>query len=136
MRSIWVFSGRGRLAVKTPIYDYWIFLDFLGFSRPNRDFSMGYAGFSQEDFASRSVRDVTGVTTAGLALGMRKGVVAHGLELTVVSDFLQVIVVRPFLVERRNQKQLGLWSNPVSALIGPRRLHWIILEADIERGGL
>jgi len=28
-------------------------LDFLGFSRPNRAFSMGYAGFSLENFSSR-----------------------------------------------------------------------------------
>jgi hypothetical protein len=29
--------------MKTPDYEGWISLDFLGFSRPNRDFSMGYA---------------------------------------------------------------------------------------------
>ena len=28
---------------EAPAYERWIVLDFLGFSRPNRDFSMGYA---------------------------------------------------------------------------------------------
>jgi hypothetical protein len=31
-------------------------LDFLGFSRPNRDLSMGYAGFSQQEFSRRFPR--------------------------------------------------------------------------------
>jgi hypothetical protein len=33
---------RGRFAAKTPIDGRWISLDFLGFSRQNLDFSMGY----------------------------------------------------------------------------------------------
>jgi hypothetical protein len=36
------FLGRSHFAAKTPVYGYWITLDFLGFSRPNRDLSMGY----------------------------------------------------------------------------------------------
>ena len=40
---IWVFLARRRFAAKTPDYKGWISLDFLGFSRPNLDFSMGYA---------------------------------------------------------------------------------------------
>ena len=44
VRSIvWVFLGRRRFAANTPIPGGWISLDFLGFSRPNRDLSMGYA---------------------------------------------------------------------------------------------
>jgi hypothetical protein len=42
----WVFLGARRFAVKTPSQGGWIFLDFLGFLRPNRNFSMGYANFS------------------------------------------------------------------------------------------
>jgi hypothetical protein len=42
IRSTWVFLARGRFAAKTPVYEGWISLDFLGFSRPNLDFSMGY----------------------------------------------------------------------------------------------
>jgi hypothetical protein len=37
------FLGGWLFAAKAPDYAYWILLDFLGFSRPNRDFSMGYA---------------------------------------------------------------------------------------------
>jgi hypothetical protein len=48
-RSIWVFLDHRGFAPngpKTRLGFPWISLDFLGFSRPNRDFSMGYAGFS------------------------------------------------------------------------------------------
>jgi hypothetical protein len=45
-RSIWIFlDGRG-FVLESPENKAWISLDFLGFSRPNRDFSMRYAGFS------------------------------------------------------------------------------------------
>jgi hypothetical protein len=40
---VWVFLAPGRFAAKTRAHEGWISLDFLGFSRPNRDFSMGYA---------------------------------------------------------------------------------------------
>jgi hypothetical protein len=43
---VWVFLGPGGLAAKTLDYNSWKRLDFLGFSRPNLVFSMGYAGFS------------------------------------------------------------------------------------------
>jgi hypothetical protein len=43
--------GAVRFAAKTPVYDYWISLDFLGFSRANRDFSMGYADFLANFFS-------------------------------------------------------------------------------------
>jgi hypothetical protein len=46
------FLGAGPFGAESPISGYWIPLDFLGFSRPNRDFSMGYAGFSLNDFSS------------------------------------------------------------------------------------
>jgi hypothetical protein len=45
------FLGPSYFAAKPPDYAYWILLDFLGFSRPNRDFSMGYAGFSTDVFS-------------------------------------------------------------------------------------
>jgi hypothetical protein len=35
----------------------WISLDFLGFSRQNPDFSMGYAAFSPNVFSSRFLPD-------------------------------------------------------------------------------
>jgi hypothetical protein len=36
--------------VKTPDFEGWISLDFLGFSRPKSAFSMGYAGSSLKIF--------------------------------------------------------------------------------------
>ena len=36
------FLGPSWFAAKTRIYGYWIILDFFGFSRQNRDLSMGY----------------------------------------------------------------------------------------------
>jgi hypothetical protein len=44
------FLGSRRFAAKTPDFAYWILLDFLGFSRPNRDLSMGCAGISAGAF--------------------------------------------------------------------------------------
>ncbi len=41
---IWVFLAPTDCTTKTNENRYWISLDFLGFSRPNRDLSMGYAG--------------------------------------------------------------------------------------------
>jgi hypothetical protein len=46
--------GLPRFAAKTPDFKPWIFLDFLGFSRPNRDFSIGYGDKTAEEFSSRS----------------------------------------------------------------------------------
>jgi hypothetical protein len=52
-RSIWVFLGTGRFAAKTQILAHWILLDFLGFSRQNRDLSMGYAAKALKIFSRR-----------------------------------------------------------------------------------
>jgi hypothetical protein len=38
--------------METTFLGYWISLDFLGFSRPNLAFSMGYAGFRWKFFPS------------------------------------------------------------------------------------
>jgi hypothetical protein len=46
------FLGVGRFAAKACAYKRWISLDFLGFSRPNRDLSMGYAGESRKIFST------------------------------------------------------------------------------------
>jgi hypothetical protein len=45
------FLETDRLAIEIQIFGYWICLDFLGFSRPNLDFSIGCAGFSRENFS-------------------------------------------------------------------------------------
>jgi hypothetical protein len=48
---VWVFLVGGRFAAKTLINGYWISLDFLGFSRPNRDLSMGYEDLIEKFFS-------------------------------------------------------------------------------------
>jgi hypothetical protein len=47
------FLGPSRFCPGRPENKGWISLDFLGFSRPNRDFSMGYAGFLAEENCAR-----------------------------------------------------------------------------------
>jgi hypothetical protein len=47
------FLGPDRFACENRRYEGWISLDFLGFSRANRDLSMGYEGFSRENFSAR-----------------------------------------------------------------------------------
>jgi hypothetical protein len=49
--SIWFSLASGRFAAKPPDNAYWISLDFLGFSRPNQDLSMGYKDFSRKVFS-------------------------------------------------------------------------------------
>jgi hypothetical protein len=57
LRSVWVFLAGGYFAAKTPDYEGWISLDFLGFSRQNRDLSMSYEEITTEEFSSRFSRD-------------------------------------------------------------------------------
>jgi hypothetical protein len=57
-RSVWVFLADRRFATKAKLLSYWISLDFLGFSRPNRDFSIGCAGFVAKDFFRGLLRPV------------------------------------------------------------------------------
>jgi hypothetical protein len=52
-QTIWISLARGGFVTKTPDYEGWIFLDFLGFSRPNWNLSMGYAAFVAKLFSSR-----------------------------------------------------------------------------------
>jgi hypothetical protein len=83
----WVFR------FKAPAFGGWKSLDFLGFSRPNRDFSMGYTGFSAKKI-SRALwtrrdgnrRDVRRRSWHAEARNCSWG------EFRQVSDFLQDIV--------------------------------------------
>jgi hypothetical protein len=90
---IWVFLVPDRFAAKTPAYEGWISLDFLGFSRLKRDLSMGYAGFSLEDvsvwFFPKS--DAPERKPVVLACGNATLLMA---ELNPISDFPQPIALR------------------------------------------
>jgi hypothetical protein len=81
-QSVWVFLTRGRFAAKAPTDERWIHLDFLGFSRPNRDFSMGYAAGSEETFFSALSPGVRRAGTGARGLCMRKRRIVHGASLT------------------------------------------------------
>jgi hypothetical protein len=52
-RSVLGFLGGSPFRLKRPAFEAWISLDFLGFSRQNRVFSMGYAGSSLKKFCAR-----------------------------------------------------------------------------------
>jgi hypothetical protein len=47
------FLGPWPFRRENPIHGCWNFLDFLGFSRPNPDLSMGYAGKASKGFSRR-----------------------------------------------------------------------------------
>jgi hypothetical protein len=55
VQFIWIFLALAGLAAKTLIYGYWISLDFLGFSRPNRELSKGYTEKPSKNFSAAPV---------------------------------------------------------------------------------
>ena len=57
-------------------------LDFLGFSRPNRDVSMGYPTESEESFFSSLCRRVGTVGTTAHEFSLCKGMIVHGASLS------------------------------------------------------
>ena len=79
---LWLFLDDRQNPAKTPAYDRWIRLDFLGFSRPNLDLSMGYADKTEKDFSTRFCRRERAVETGNPRFGMRKERIAHGASLT------------------------------------------------------
>jgi hypothetical protein len=80
-RSIWFFLARRRFRTKSPDYGYWKSLDFLGFSRPNRDLSMGYEGFSGNNISRRFLFDTTVATTGAHRLRLQEGMGVHGASI-------------------------------------------------------
>jgi hypothetical protein len=77
----WVFLDGGPFAAKAPDYAYWILLDFLGFSRQNRDLSIGYAGFSSEIFSRRPFPKLMAPLRLIAGVAMWKGGIAHEQSL-------------------------------------------------------
>jgi hypothetical protein len=49
------FLGLRPFCLETVVFRYWILLDFLGFSRQNQDFSMGYDRFIKKTVFSRAL---------------------------------------------------------------------------------
>ena len=101
-RSVWI-SWRVAVSLRKARHERWISLDFLGFSRPNRDFSMGYAERTSESFSCSLFRpEQTALTVSG----MRKRRIVHGGKLNSISDFLQEIVVPSSLSAAFRQNEL------------------------------
>jgi hypothetical protein len=75
------FLGSGPFCLKTPDYEGWISLDFLGFSRPNLDFSMSYAAQSEIGFFYRFLPDGggagRGVGVVDMSMRKRSGIIAQ-----------------------------------------------------------
>jgi hypothetical protein len=63
-RSDFGFLGTSPFRCEIPDYEGWFCLDFLGFSRPNRDFSMAYTDKREKDFSSRFRRRERAVESA------------------------------------------------------------------------
>jgi hypothetical protein len=74
---------------ETPDYERWIILDFLGFSRPNPAFSMGYAAFSSEKNSRRLFRPAEAPGPATVFASLQKVQDRSCRKLNLVSDFLQ-----------------------------------------------
>src|ERR1700722_3658703 len=53
-RPVWIFLAGRCFSSKTVDSGGWICLDFLGFSRPNPVFSIGYADKAHKNFYRRS----------------------------------------------------------------------------------
>jgi hypothetical protein len=81
--------GAGRLSAKAPVFGGWKSLDFLGFSRQNRAFSMGYAGFSLKEISRALLLSVAAPERAPAFLEFEKRRIVHVDKFILNSDFLQ-----------------------------------------------
>ncbi len=79
--GVWILLGLAVLLPKTPVFEGWISLDFLGFSRPNRDLSMGYTGITAENFSCRSSPCGSGAGTGACDRGHAEGQECHGASV-------------------------------------------------------
>jgi hypothetical protein len=77
----WVFLAGRRFTAKTVVYEGWIVLDFLGFSRPNRDLSMGYAEKARQIFFAALCLAFEAPGRATAVVAMRKGRIGHQVSL-------------------------------------------------------
>jgi len=88
-------------------------LDFLGFSRSNRDLSMGYAGFSRKNISRALCRGGRSAGTGACGPGHAEAQDCSWGKLSLVSDFLQEIVVRavPFRPPQSKSRSLEAASS-------------------------
>jgi hypothetical protein len=102
MESLWLRPGSGS-AIPLDFLGPWPFcredpayegLDFLGFSRQNRYFSMGYEAKSAAKFIARFFRDVEKRRSGSPRSWHMEAQDCSWGKLNLVSDFLQEIVIR------------------------------------------
>jgi hypothetical protein len=80
---------------KTLVYEGWKSLDFLGFSRANRAFSMGYARFSLKEISRPLLPQVAAAAarTKDCDCAYTKWRNCSSVELNVLSVFPQYLAV-------------------------------------------
>jgi hypothetical protein len=76
------FLGASLFGFGTSAFEPWILLDFLGFSRPNRAFSMGYAAKGSELFFVPLRPCCRSARRGDCGRGVRKPRIAHEASLT------------------------------------------------------
>ena len=87
------FLGASPFLCESPGYVCWISLDFLGFSRQNLDFSMGYEESSRYFFRMGFSRRSEASERATRIQGHAEGPDSSRGKLSPFSDLLQSIVV-------------------------------------------
>src|SRR6202044_3002777 len=88
--GVWPFGREG------PAVGGWIPLDFLGFSRPNRDFSMGYTDFHGKNFLLPFSAWPGNHRNWRQGFGMRKRGIVHGASLSRLLIFCKELSPGPF----------------------------------------
>jgi hypothetical protein len=113
------FLGAWPFRYETLDNECWFFLDFLGFSRPNLDLSMGYTDFSAKNFSWPFAPVVRGATPAERSRNMGKNTISHVRSLFQFLTFFNLLSqwarhysqseARPARV--RTQSDCRLWAN-------------------------
>jgi hypothetical protein len=88
---VWVFLERAHFAAKTLGFGGCKSLDFLGFSRPNLDLSMGYRRFSVKDFSTALLSSRKRRGNGDPTIRHAEGMDCSWDKLSLISDFLQDI---------------------------------------------
>jgi hypothetical protein len=90
------FLGPSPFRCEDPAYEGWISLDFLGFSRSNRDFSTSYAGFSQEEFSHAFSPEAANRRNERLRFGHAEPQDCSCSKFNLISDLLQENIDREY----------------------------------------
>jgi hypothetical protein len=98
------FLGSWRFGFEEPAHKLWIVLDFLGFSRPIRDFSMGCAARSRVNTIARLIMTLAAPDRRRTVLAGDPGWIVHMASLTQVLIFRKELSSTPFPFGRLKPK--------------------------------